>query len=267
MSPVEQALFEKIIYAAFFFPLILSGILIWFLVFYLRRKHKSEMERKDLLLKQQSLIIEKQHAIEHERNRIASEMHDDLGSGLTRIKFLSERALKKTEDTKEQTRIRNIAEQSNKLVTNMSEIIWAMNSRFDTADSLTGYIRRYASEYLEEHNIDLSFTSQIPESEIMVTGEKRRNIFLVVKEALHNSVKYSGAKQINIIVQGGKDTFVVQIREINAKGFDPDSVLEKGNGIYNMQKRMHAIGGEITFHRDGQDMHIRCTAPTETTRA
>ncbi|MBK8448898.1 MAG: histidine kinase dimerization/phosphoacceptor domain-containing protein [Saprospiraceae bacterium] len=75
-------------------PVLLSGLLIWFLVFYQKKKYTQQLEKKDLLLKQQNLIIENQQAIEKERNRIASEMHDDLGSGLTTIKYLSERALK-----------------------------------------------------------------------------------------------------------------------------------------------------------------------------
>jgi signal transduction histidine kinase len=222
MTGGEQILFEKIIYAAYFFPLALSGMLIWFLVFYIGRKHRNEIERKNLLLKQQSLIIEKQRAVEHERNRIAAEMHDDLGSGLTKIKYLSERAVRKAENTTEAEQIQRIAEQSNQLVTNMSEIIWAMNSRFDTAENLTGYIRRYASEYLEDYNIALRFKGGETMSEIRVTAEKRRNIFLVVKEILHNAVKYSGSPGIRIEMATDESVLTVRIHEEAGKGFDPD---------------------------------------------
>ena len=74
----------------------------------------------------------------------------------------------------------------------MSEIIWAMNSRFDTAENLVGYLRRYASEYLEEHQIPLKFIAGAEHlDKITMGGEKRRNVFLVFKEMLHNGVKYS----------------------------------------------------------------------------
>jgi signal transduction histidine kinase len=263
MTSVEQILFEKVIYAAYFFPLALSGVLIWFLVFYIGRKHRNEMERKNLLLKQQALIIEKQRAVEHERNRIAAEMHDDLGSGLTRIKYLSERAVRKAEDTSEAEQIQRIAEQSNQLVTNMSEIIWAMNSRFDTAENLIGYIRRYASEYLEDYHIALSFKGETT-SETRVTAEKRRNIFLVVKEILHNAVKYSGSSGIRIEMTTDENLLTVLINEEGGKGFDPDQASDLGNGLYNMQKRMTRINGllDITHGTDGMQYYL--TIPLET---
>ncbi|MGB3226675.1 MAG: histidine kinase dimerization/phosphoacceptor domain-containing protein, partial [Saprospiraceae bacterium] len=128
-------------------PVLLSGLLIWFLVFYQKKKYTQQLEKKDLLLKQQNLIIENQQAIEKERNRIASEMHDDLGSGLTTIKYLSERALKQAKDPEEEKQVKRISEHSSQLVRNMSEIIWAMNTRYDTLENLLAYIRRYASEY------------------------------------------------------------------------------------------------------------------------
>jgi signal transduction histidine kinase len=263
MSSTEQALFDQIIYAAFLIPFVLGCLLIWFLVFYLKRKHKSELERKDLLLKQQSLLIEKQRAVEHERNRIAAEMHDDLGSGLTRIKYLSERALRITDDQREYEQIQRIADQSNTLVTNMSEIIWAMNSRFDTAESLTGYIRRYASEYLEENSIPLTFNAGSIDANTPVTAEKRRNIFLVVKEVLHNTVKYAQAQSVDITMDAREHYLNVIITEKHAVGFNPEAMQEKGNGLYNMQKRMHTIGGRMDFKRDGEDMIIHLGVPLE----
>ncbi len=230
----------------------------------LRTYYRRKLERKDLLLQQQALVIEKQQAVEHERDRIASEMHDDLGSGLTRIKFLSERALRKTEDPQETEHIKRIAEQSNRLVTNMSEIIWAMNSRFDTAENLAGYIRRYASEYLEEHGIPLTFYVNTPGQNIQVSAEKRRNIFLTIKEALHNGVKYSGAQAIEIKIDSTKTGIEVAITEKQSVGFDPEIAQSKGNGLYNMQQRMQKIGGTIRFSREGQDMYIALSVPLET---
>lgn len=236
-------------------PLILSAILIWFFYAYQKRKQQSELAAKDALLREQTLLLEKQTAIEKERSRIASEMHDDLGSGLTTIKYLSDKALIQAKDEGEKAEIKKIAQHSNNLVSNMGEIIWAMNSRFDNVDNLMGYIRRYASEYLEQYEVELIFTTNETETNAIITGEKRRNVFLVVKEILHNAVKYSGAKAIKIHFEI-EENIEINISEVGGKGFDVEEMKDKSNGIYNMEKRMEGIGN-ILFNRNNEGMVIK----------
>lgn len=237
----------------------LTGIAIIYLT--IRAYYQRKLERNNLLVREQALIIEKQRAIEHERNRIAAEMHDDLGSGLTTIRYLSDRALKQAKDAEESKQIKRIADHSNKLVRNMSEIIWAMNSRFDTADNLVGYLRRYASEYLEEHQIPLKFIAEAEHlDKIAMGGEKRRNVFLVFKEMLHNGVKYSAAERIEVRIEGNHQLHI-EISEIGGKGFDPELAKEKGNGLFNCGKRMDSVGGQLTFEKTDEAMHIHIRIP------
>jgi signal transduction histidine kinase len=238
-------------------------ILISLAIIYLsiRAYYQRKLERNKQLLREQALIIEKQKAIEHERNRIASEMHDDLGSGLTTIRYLSDRALRHAKDPEESSQIKRIADHSNRLVRNMSEIIWAMNSRFDTADNLVGYLRRYASEYLEELHLPMKFVVEAEQlNRIEMGGEKRRNVFLVFKEMLHNAVKYSGANSIEIEVKGNQQLHI-HIAEIGGTGFDPDISMGKGNGLFNCRKRMDSVGGELTFEKKSEAMHIYISVP------
>lgn len=233
------------------------SLLYWTVRTYYRRK----LEKKNQLLREQALIIKNQQAIEHERTRIASEMHDDLGSGLTTIRYLSDKALMQAKDTEEVEQIQRIADHSNTLVRNMSEIIWAMNSRFDDAENLAGYLRRYASEYLEDHSIPFSFDIDNEQLEnINVRGEVRRNLFLVFKEVLHNTVKYSGATEVIVQLQVD-DHVTIKVSEIGAKGFDPISSEEKGNGLYNIKKRMDAIQGRIAYEKSAEAMQIIFSAP------
>ena len=237
-------------------PLLLSAILIWFFYAYQKKKQQSELAAKDALLREQALIIESQQAIEKERNRIASEMHDDLGSGLTRIKYLSDKALQLSGQN-ENDDVQKIANYSDDLVKNMSEIIWAMNSRFDNVDNLIAYVRRYASEYLEQNDIELIFTTNEIDLNPAISGEKRRNVFLVIKEILHNAVKYSGAKAIKIYVEVNVG-IIITLSEVGGKGFDVEVMKDKSNGIYNMQKRMEGIGN-ISFTRKAKGMEIMLT--------
>lgn len=249
-----------IILTSFVMPILLSLVLIWFFISYQKKKHQNEVDKKDALLREQSLIIEKQQAIENERNRIASEMHDDLGSGLTTIRYLSDKALQQAKDATEAGQIQRIADHSNTLVRNMSEIIWAMNSRFDNTDNLIGYLRRYASEYLDERQMTFKFESEENDVSLGIGGEKRRNIFLVFKELLHNSVKYSNAESISISIETG-DEFVIKISELGGKGFNPHESIEKGNGLFNCQKRLKSVDGKLSFEKTGDAMNIFIAVP------
>ncbi len=249
-----------IIVAAFTMPLLLIALLIWFFLSYQKKKYEYEVEKKDALVREQALIIEQQNAIQMERNRIASEMHDELGSGLTSIKYLSDSVCARSKDETISADIKKIAGHSTLLVTNMSEIIWAMNSRFDNIEGLVGYIRRFAVEYLEDHHMDSQFFSDTSEDKIKISGEKRRNIYLVIKELLNNAVKYSHASKIIIEVQT-EEAFSITIKEINALGYDPLVKMKEGNGLYNIQKRMKQIGGKITFIREGNDMVATVSLP------
>lgn len=248
----EGSIIYYIILASFVMPLILSAILIWFFLAYQKKKHQAENAAKDAQLREQALIIEKQNALENERNRISSEMHDDLGSGLTRIRYLSDKALVNASDT-EKEEITKISAYANDLVRNMGEIIWAMNSRFDNAESLAAYVRRYASEYLEEHNIDLFFSADMSQEVTALSGEKRRALFLVIKEILHNAVKYAGCSAITLQVQS-QPNLQITLTEKGGRGFDPGSTSGLGNGLHNIHKRLTAIQGSLQIQRTDQGM-------------
>lgn len=254
----EDSNIYNIILASFVMPLILSAILIWFFLAYQKKKHQAENAAKDAQLREQALIIEKQNALENERNRISAEMHDDLGSGLTRIRYLSDKALVHASET-EKEEITKISAYANDLVRNMGEIIWAMNSRFDNAESLAAYIRRYASEYLEEHHIDLSFKAETAQETETLSGEKRRALFLVIKEILHNTVKYAECHSVAIQIQT-IPSLQITIFEKGGKGFDPTTASNLGNGLHNINKRISGIGGTLQIQKKEQGMYFLITA-------
>lgn len=247
MSDPEKELFERLIYTSFFVPLILAVILIWFVIFYQKKKHKNQLEKKDLLLREQNLIITKQQALEVERTRIAAEMHDDLGGGLTTIKFLSQKMLRKIDDEKQRSQIEKIVLHAQTLVGNMSEIIWAMNAGFDTLESLIAYTRRNAHEYLDEHEIKLIFDVKGEIEGYQISGEKRRHIYLTIKEAIHNIVKHANATKVELHFEIQEELSI--IIQDNGKGIsNSDNLL--GNGLKNMKHRMDQINGKIDFQTE-----------------
>ena len=109
-------------------------------------------------------------------------MHDDLGAGLSNIRFLSEKVKRESHNTGTQVDAEKLVDNSNDLAQKMNEIIWAMNEQNDTLEALVFYTRAYAMEYCEDNN--LACTVRLPDSipETFVSGEIRRNIFLTEKK-------------------------------------------------------------------------------------
>jgi len=174
-----------------------------------------------------------------ERLRIAEDLHDDFGSGLSKISLLSEVAKKKTSLTE----LDKIAATAKELLLKMSEIVWALNHHNDTLPSLAAYIRRYAVGFFEDSGVRCHFNiPDLPEAPL--SGETRRNIFLVVKESLHNILKHAGATKVQIDFLLKNNNLEIKICD-DGQGFDEAALVKAGNGLLNMKKRMKATGGSF----------------------
>jgi signal transduction histidine kinase len=199
-----------------------------------------------LKIRRQKREFEKQQAIEKERTRIATDMHDDLGAGLSRIKFLSQSILnKKIKDEIIKTELEKITSFSDEMSEKMGEIVWALNEKNDTLADLIAYTRSYAVEYLANHDIQCEANTPLHLPVTFITGEMRRNIFLSVKECLHNIVKHAKATKVCFSVQLDGNMQIV-IHD-NGKGIDWDNRRAFSNGLENINKRMREINGEVTF--------------------
>lgn len=200
---------------------------------YLRRK-----------LEKQKAAFEQQQAIERERTRIATDMHDDFGAGLSRIKFISEKILLRHRGNEQlQPDLEKISGYSDEMAEKMGEIIWALNQKYDTYSDTVAFCRAYASEYLESYNITMMFDATPEEQQLK--GEVRRNLFLVIKEALYNTVKHARASQVAIGFSIKEKNLYLHIHD-NGKGMDEHYTRPFSNGIDNMKKRVNEIGGTIS---------------------
>lgn len=205
---------------------------------------RNQLREKNLQLREQRLQIEKQEALTQERNRIAGEMHDDLGGGLTSIRMLSSRVQKKITNPDLQTQVDKIAQYSQELVQKMGEIIWAMNSNFDTVENLIAYIRRYAVDFLDVSGLRYHIREPEEVPGYAISGERRRNIYLAVKESLHNVVKHAKAERVSISFDIKDEQLTVQVQD-DGEGIDLEKINEFGNGLFNMRKRLRDIGGDM----------------------
>ena len=216
---------------------------------------KSLAQRK---LRQQLRELEKQRAVDAERNRISKDMHDEIGSGLTHIALMGE--LMQTQNKAEaeiRKEVGNISTSARKLVEGMGEIIWALNPQNDTLENLLAYLREQTLTYFEPFAIDYAvhFPEEVPV--VKLSNEQRRNLFLVAKEALHNALKHAGAGKISLTMELKSNALHFYISD-NGKGFDKDRVRIASNGLKNMHKRMEDIGGFffIDTSRAGTFIHF-----------
>ncbi len=210
-------------------------------------------------IRRQKRKFEKQQLVEKERTRIATDMHDDLGAGLSRIKFLSETiGIKKQQQQPIEEDISKIREYSHEMIDKMGEIVWALNEKNDSLSDLLAYTRVYAMEYLAQHGIKCIVETPEHFPSNFVNGEFRRNVYLTVKEALHNVVKHAQAESVIIKMQANSKLEIC-IHD-NGVGFDINKIRSFSNGLTNMKNRVTGLNGTFNIKNENGTI-IKITIP------
>jgi signal transduction histidine kinase len=127
----------------------------------------------------------------------------------------------------------------------MGEIVWALNEKNDSLSDLLSYTRSYAVDYLLNNGIQCQVNAPPVFPSFFVSGEFRRNIYLSIKEALHNIVKHAQAAKVVMDI-GIDKSLVIKIQD-DGIGFDTNHIRPFSNGLNNMQKRMKDINGNISI--------------------
>jgi len=171
------------------------------------------------------------------RNKIASDLHDDIGSTLSSISIFSQIARDRSEDVAPM--VEKIGEYSRSMLDAMADIVWTINPENDQFEKIILRMRNFAYELLGARQIEFDFRAD-DVSGLKIPMEARKNLYLIFKEATNNMVKYSGAKEARFAIHREKDLLTMMIRD-NGKGFDTSAVAA-GNGLKNMKKRAMEIG-------------------------
>ncbi len=206
-----------------------------------RRKMRNKLER-----------IERQRAVERERARIAKDIHDDLGASLTRITLLSQSARGELDHSPEAAAdVDRIYRTARELTRAMDEIVWAVNPKHDTLDSLATYLGKFAQDFLNAVHIRcrLDLPMQLPAWPL--TAEVRHNLFLAFKEALNNAVRHANASEVRVSLEIEPAGFALRVEDqgrgfttvAEARGLQDPARLLAGNGLANMAQRLAEIGG------------------------
>lgn len=228
-----------------------TGLLLELIFFLAGLTYKNRRQIIEQTRERERLKLEKQMAVmaahQEERDRISADMHDELGSGMTTIRLMSEIAKNKMKENVP-VEIEKISASANDLLNKMNAIIWSMNSGNDTVDNLISYIRSYSLEYLE--GTPIRCTVHMPEiiPQMQITGDKRRNIFLCVKETLNNALKHSRASEMKIDI-AVNHSLTIKMAD-NGVGIDLLAKRQFGNGLKNISKRMERIGGSVIIENN-----------------
>ena len=234
--------------------LTMVGIIIYVVKQILKRKMEKQLR-----------AIEQQLAVNNERLRISRDMHDELGTGLSKIALLSEVGKNHKAADHNKKIIHEISHTSRDLADKMGEIIWTLNPQNDTLGNLLAYLKEYIYETTDSLPVSVSFSYLESIPDISLGHAKRQHLMLVTKEAVNNALKHSNASQIlfSLSVESGYLSFSVMDNGIGL-GNETDQPPRNGkkNGLVNMRARMEQISGQFSIRSaPGEGTEIRYGIP------
>jgi signal transduction histidine kinase/ligand-binding sensor domain-containing protein len=200
--------------------------------------------------------------LERVRTRIASDLHDDIGSSLSQIAILSEvlRVKANRDDENFTHPLAQIARVSREAVDSMSDIVWAINPQHDYLYDLSRRMRRFASELLPASNIEFSFNSPGENEGLELGADLRRQVFLIFKESVNNLARHSGCQRAEIALRIDGAWLVLRVSD-DGKGLAA-STADHGNGLLSMRRRAESLGGGLDIvSENGKGMTLTLKVP------
>ena len=238
---------------------VLAATLLW--ITQLRRKVEQRSAELEIQI-QERQRAEQQHAMELERARIAQDLHDDLGSGLTEISMLGVRALSSAAPLQKRGHyLEQMSNQASQMVTALDEIVWAMNPTHDSLASMISYFSLYAERFLGLANISWRLEVPFKPDDHVVDSRHRHQLFLAYKEALTNVVRHSLATEVRLDIQVEKGRVCLTIED-NGRGWAESGQTEEMDGIVNMRTRLEKLNGRFQVNsKAGQGTIVRFDLP------
>lgn len=195
--------------------------------------------------------LEREHALERERTRIAQDLHDEMGAKLCRISFLSAHAGRGgIQPVELQEQMKSISDDSREVLHSLDEIVWAVDPQNDTLEHAASYLAQFARDYFSMTGVEceLILPAQMPA--YPVSSQVRHQLFLAVRESLANALKHSSATRVTVSMACRNGTFEINVED-NGKGFAPKAktaedsyVPDTRDGLRNMAGRLADVGGK-----------------------
>ncbi len=206
--------------------------------------------------------LEKQHAIEKERMRIARDIHDDLGGSLTQIIYLGEMARRDLAKPGEAAaHVGKITDSARQTVRALDEIVWAVRPENDRLDHLTLYLWQYAEEFFRGTQVRCRVEAPPDLPHRFVSADLRHSIYLMVKEAFNNVLKHAGASEVRIRFNFDDSTLAIRIED-NGVGLPLRPNGSFGNGLENMRNRVEEFQGQFSVTSEiGRGTRVQFSIP------
>lgn len=202
--------------------------------------------------------------VRRERARIAADLHDDLGGGLTQLVILgdaSKRAIPR--DSAANNTLDRLCDQTRNLVRGMNEAVWLINSQRDNLRDFASYLGKYAESFFRDTPVRCRFDIEQNLPVLPCDISVRRNLFLAFKEALNNILRHSGATGMRLIVRQDRNGIRIVISD-NGRGFDPSTLDGEGNGLENMKQRAREAAGTFQIEcGEGGGCSVTLVAPLQ----
>jgi signal transduction histidine kinase len=211
--------------------------------------------------------VERQHALEAERSRIARDLHDDLGASLTEISVLASTGQRPgAGEISHPNLFHSIAGKARSLIAALDVIVWAVDPEDNSLQSLADYLTGYAEDFFSHTNISCRFKVPVTFPQITLDGRVRHDLLMVVKEAMTNVVRHAEATEVEFrmaVVDGALEIVVVD----NGRGFDP-VMAGDGHGLKNFSARLEKLGGRCQLEsRAGGGTTVRVQLPLPAPKA
>lgn len=228
-----------------------AGILLEIFCFTAGLSYKSMSSEKEKIKSQENLIEQLkanellQSKMQNIRNKIAQDLHDDIGSTLSSISILSNLAIKERNRIQTISSMQEIKNSSITLMEKMDDIVWSINPRNDSLENLLLRIKSFATRLFEAKNIDYIISIQENIQEVKLPMDWRQHIYMILKEGINNLVKYSEATQASIGVNSRDNILEIYLRD-NGRGFESTGVYT-GNGLLSMKNRADMMQAELAI--------------------
>ncbi len=226
-------------------------LLLLYYGFLFRERRKQEIQK---------LHFEKRIALEQERVRIATDMHDDVGSGLSALNMRAQVLAQNMEPGEMKSQMNLLARNSRALTQKIREIIWTVDAENDTLENLITRMHQHALEFFEHTEIECKIELIGCQIDLPIEGQYRREIYLTFKEILNNIYKHSKASKVFIRIETSAETRLNLWVQDDGIGFDVLKNRNNGNGLKSMRKRIGGIGGsfDVSSNSDGTMVCFYC---------
>ena len=249
---------KRVLLLAGILAVLLLAVLIWNKELQWKVQERGRQLELEIRQRQQA---ELQRAAEAERSRIARDLHDELGTGLTEVSLLAGAGLTESRGAEQShDRFQVIAEKARALVSGLDVIVWAIDPKRSSLQSFADYLGRYATELFAASDIVCRFKIPIECDAVTLTEAARHSLFLAVKETLNNVIRHASATEVELQLSQSDGRLEIVIAD-NGRGFDWNTI-QHGNGLANLRERLAALNGGCCIESQaGKGTTVKFTVP------